>query len=202
MFHCIDPPIRGALAPATPTTEPDPLSTAGALLGGLGDGAVHEHVPSQAGAHRHHRVDHRGQLGGALDPAGVPAHLEPQSILHLRRARAAEADAGSPTRARVRRDAVDVVGGEAGIGDRLQGRVDREVESAAAQTAADVGLPDPRDDRPLLELRHDERTSPQLAAGSDLLGPDRPQDVVDLAHRTNLRPESTHAAAIGRRFAW
>ncbi len=56
--------------------------------------------------------------------------------------------------ARVGGDAVDVGGGEPGVGDGLQGGVDREVEAGAAQPPPHVGLADAGDDRPAFELGH------------------------------------------------
>ena len=48
---------------------PMPSRPPDALGGRLGDRPVHEHVAGQTGADRHHGVDHRGELGGALDAA-------------------------------------------------------------------------------------------------------------------------------------
>jgi hypothetical protein len=74
----------------------------------------------------------------------VPAELEPERVLHLGHARAAEAGRGVH-RARIGRDAVDVRAREAGVRDRGEAGVEREAERIAAEPPPDVGLPDPRD---------------------------------------------------------
>ena len=76
--------------------------------------------------------------GDSMPPV-PPAELEAQRVLHVD-----DAGAGEPGRdghrAGVRRDAVDVLGGEAGVLDRGEARVERELERVAVQAATDVGL--------------------------------------------------------------
>ena len=110
-----------------------------ALRAALPDAAEAEHVGGEAGRDREARVDHRAELAGRLDAAGPPAELEAERVLHVDHARAGEPGRHAH-RARVGRDAVDVLGGEAGVLDRGEARVERELERVAVEAAADVGL--------------------------------------------------------------
>ena len=157
-----DVPLEGAAhprrlpPPPPPAAEADALASAGPLLGALGDRAVHEHVAGQPGADREDRVRPRRR-------AGRPPRCPPVCQLTLRRRASCtsgepgpdEAGAAPRTASRVGGDAVDVGRREPGVGDRLEGGVEREVETGAAEPSADVGLPDARDDRAPLEVGHD-----------------------------------------------
>ncbi len=71
-------------------------------------------------------------------------------VLHLGRRRPGEASRARP-HARIRREAVDVVAGEAGVRNGHLRRLDGQVEVAAPEPPPDVGLADARDDRPAFQ---------------------------------------------------
>ena len=76
-------------------------------------------------------------------PPRVPVELQPQRVLHLGRARAGEPGAAHAG-AGIGGEAVDVVDGEARVGDGLERGLDGEVEAGAVEPAADGRLPDAR----------------------------------------------------------
>ncbi len=93
----------------------------------------------EPGGHRQHRLVHRAELPGGLEAAVAPGEPEAQGVVEVGARRAAERPAGTG----VGRDAVDVVEGQAGVGDGALGGLDGEVEPAAVEAAPDVGLADP-----------------------------------------------------------
>ena len=98
---------------------------------------------------RHHRVEDRPARPRNLRAAADPRRSQPQRLLERGDAALAEADLVAHP-ARIRGEAVDVVGGQTGVGDRREAGVDGERQRIAHQPAADVGSADPRDDRLVL----------------------------------------------------
>ncbi len=142
------PAKRGIPRPAA--SPADPLAPAFALGRRLGDRAVHQDVARQSRRHRQAGGEDGSELPRALEPAVVPVELQAQGVLDLggrRTGEPARAHAGTGERGQ----SVDVVAGEAGIGDGAQAGLDGEVELAAPQPPSDGGLADARDDRPALE---------------------------------------------------
>ena len=131
---------EASAAPTAPAAGHDcrpallPLGTA------LVDAAEAQHVRGESRRHGQARVDHRPELTRELDAARVPTDLEAQRVLHFDEPRARETGR-RVHRPRIGGDAVDLVGGEAGVLDGGHARVEREVERVAEQPAADLRLP-------------------------------------------------------------
>ncbi len=115
-------------------------------------------MPGQPGRYGQRGRVHGPHLRRPLAAAVVPVEREPERILHLGRRRPGEARRPG-THGRVGGEAVDVVAGQARVGDGGQAGLDREIEVGAAQPPPDVGLADARDDGPafqgLLDRAHD-----------------------------------------------
>src|SRR4030095_13579287 len=88
------------------------------------------------------RVDHGAELGGQLDAPGVPVELEAQRIVHVGGAGTREAGSAAHP-AGIGREAVDVARREAGVRDRREARIERELERIAPEAAPDLRLADP-----------------------------------------------------------
>ena len=141
----------------------DPGAAALALRGPLPDRAEAQHVVGEAGRDRHARVDHRAELSGPLDAAAVPVELEAQRVVHFGDARAGEAGRAAH-RTGIGGEPVDVARREAGVRDRGEAGVERELERIAPEAAPDLGLPDPGDrGAPFEDLHH---ASPGSNSGS------------------------------------
>ena len=109
-----------------------------------------------------------GVSGAAADPRRAHAqHVLDRGGAPLR------VPARGATAARVRRQAVDVVAGETGVGDGADARLDRERERIAHQPATDLRHPDPRDRHLVLELvgrRHRPGVPDRLVLGGQRPG--------------------------------
>ena len=139
------PPTRGSPPPRDPPPMPGmtadrPLSPCALAFP---HGAEAQDVVREPGGHGHARVDDRTELPGRLEAARVPIEVQAQRVVHL-----GDADTGEAGRrvhrAGIRRDAVDVVAGEPRVVDRLEARIEREVERIAMQAPAHLGLADDR----------------------------------------------------------
>src|SRR5262249_30882949 len=99
---------------------------------------------------RQRRMDDRRDLCRTLEAGDVPADVDAQSVLHLVDTRPGEAGAtlyGSG----IGRDAVDVVGLQAGVGDGGECRLAGEIKVIAEQAASDGRLRHAGDDRPAFQ---------------------------------------------------
>ena len=126
---------------------PPPLPSSSFLLAaGLTaehvDGAVDEHVTGAAGHDRLTGVDHRGQEPVAPEGAlGRPGRVKAELFRH-------DVHRGVPEAG----DAVDVRRVDAGVGDGLPGRLERQLETGDAGLATDLRNADAGDDRTVGEL--------------------------------------------------
>ena len=119
-------------------------------VGGLPQGPVAQHVAAEPGRDR----EHGGDDGAAL-PGGVARPVDPgrPQLQRLReRGDAALGEARRPHPARVGRQPVDVVQGEAGVRHRGQARVDGETKRVNHQPPANARLANPSQRGPFLKL--------------------------------------------------
>ena len=89
--------------------------------------------------------DHRFHLGRAFRAAVVPVELQPEGVLDLGCPRAGEAHVAAHPGPGIGGQPVDVVPGQAGVGDGGQAGVDGQVDLGATEPPADVGLADAGD---------------------------------------------------------
>ena len=142
---------------------------AGALGGGFGmllpRGAARaflhraeaQHVAGEASLHRGIGVDDRADLRRTLNSPGKPAQLQPQRVAHGIRAHRAERRHVAAI-ARIGRQAVDILHGETGVGNRLQRGIDGQLQPRLRQLAPHGRLANPTDNH--CRCRH--RLSPLL----------------------------------------
>ena len=95
------------------------------------------------------------------EPSWPGDSMPPANQLRFRRSAswtsvtpAPENPGGWSIAAGIGRDAVDVVARETGVGDRVEARVEREIERVSEEATADVGLADAGDDRAALADLH------------------------------------------------
>ena len=131
-----DHPLREARDRARPRSDTDPA--AGALRRRLRDRPVDEHVATETGGDGERAEHHRRHLRRSLTPGAVPAELEPEGVLHLRRARSREAGRARPHGTRVAGETVDVRRREARVGNRAERGLAGEVEVGAEEAPADL----------------------------------------------------------------
>ena len=107
-------------------------------------------MPAQPARDREHRRDHRAARAGQLRATVVPGGPEAERLLDRGDATLAHPAGGWSG---IGRQAVDVVEGQARIGDRLQTRVDGEGQRIAHQTAPDLRTSDTGEHHAVLEAR-------------------------------------------------
>ena len=132
-------------APAPRTADATGAPARASLGAALAHGAVDEDMPGQPRRDGQRGGDDGAHLRGALAPAVVPVQGQAQGVLDLRRGRAGESGRPRP-HAGIRREPVDVVAGQPGVGDGGQARLHRQVEVGATKPASHIRLPDSRDD--------------------------------------------------------
>ena len=173
------------------------MTTARPLGGALGHRAVDEHVLGQPGGDRQRRRHDGPHLGRSFPAAVVPVERQAERVLHLGRGRAAE-----PRRpgahAGVGREPVDVVAGQAGVGNGGQCGVHREIQVGASQTTADVGLSDARNDgAPLQGLLR--RTRAHDASSTGVKSGSQTSSTCSKSTRTGM-PMRTSSGSTSTRF--
>ena len=144
-------------------------------------------MATQAGCDREHGGDDRAARAGQVAATVDPRRLQPQRLLD--RGDTALGDADLVAHRRVGAEPVDVLGGQAGIGDRLETGIDRERDRVDHQAPAHRRTPDAGEDDLVLEavgahrrarrgplrLRH-----PLDRVGGARRGEHREPDVVDV----------------------
>src|SRR5690606_21429950 len=128
------------LIPRTLNTGP-PFAGLGAALR---EGTKAQHMVGQAAGHSGHGVDDTAKLPRRLTAAGKPVQPQAQGVLELEHPHRGHARGGGSL-ARPGGDTVDILRGQAGIGNGLKAGIDGEIKPRAPQVAAHRGLADAAD---------------------------------------------------------